>query len=232
MSDFPTWVNLAIVFVFANLIFHIIYLIDHRIKAKGVLFSQPATRKSRIFAGLLGVILGGGVVAIGILGSGISQETAMIAMVSVALLGYSFGIDKPLQQIQSSPEKIFPVFTRNKKIVGIKGKTIGEILPKVRAGAKFVVFEYCISPLIVTLDYESNIHFIDADEVATRVGLRYNIISLLLGWESLFGFIHTIRCVTGNFRGGNDVTQPVVDWLIGLQGEEDNHKDDKIKIFC
>ena len=65
MSDFPTWVNLAIVFVIANLIFHIIYLIDHRIKSKGVLFSQPATRKSRIFAGLFGVILGGGVVAIG-----------------------------------------------------------------------------------------------------------------------------------------------------------------------
>jgi hypothetical protein len=217
MTDMPVWVNIAAIFVIANLLFHIIYLLDRRTKSEGILFSRPASLKSRIYAGLLAIILGAAFLVLLMLGFHKSEQTVILAITAITLLGYSLGIDKPLQHIQEVYAETFHNHVRSKKIVGIKGQTIEGIISKVRVGGQFVAFEYCISPLIVTLDYESNIHFVEAGEDPTRLGLRYSIISLLFGWESLFGPIHAIRCIATNFRGGRDVTQRVVDWLNWLQ---------------
>ena len=217
MTDLPVWANIVAIFVIANVLFHIVYLLDRRTKSEGVLFSQPASPKSRIYAGLLAVILGGAFIIFWTLGFREGEQVAILAVGSVALLGYSLGIDKPLQQVQKTYAEILHNFAKNKKIIGVEGKTIEEIIAMVRVGGKFVVFEYCISPIIVTLDYDSNIHFIDTNEDTRNLGFRYSIISLLFGWESLFGLIHTIRCLAVNFRGGKDVTQQVIDWLMWLK---------------
>jgi hypothetical protein len=217
VTDFPVWANIVAIFVIANVLFHIVYLLDRRTKSEGILFSQPASPKSRIYAGLLAVILGGAFIIFWTLGFREGEQIAILAIASVSLLGYSLGIDKPLQQVQKTYAEIFHNFAKDKKIIGVEGKTIEEIIAMVRVGGKFVVFEYCVSPLIVTLDYDSNIYFIDANEDTGSLSFRYSIISLLFGWESLFGLIHTIRCLTINFRGGKDVTQRVIDWLMWLK---------------
>ena len=217
MTDFPVWANIAAIFVIANVLFHIVYLLDRRTKSEGVLFSQPTSPKSRIYAGLLAVILGGAFIIFWTLGFREGEQIAILAIASVALFGYSLGIDKPLQKVQKTYAEIFHNFAKGKKIIGVEGKTIEEIISMVRVGGKFVVFEYCVSPIIVTLDYDSNIHFIDTNEDTRNLGIRYSIISLLFGWESLFGLIHTIRCLTVNFRGGKDITQQVIDWLMWLK---------------
>lgn len=217
MDNSPVWINIAITFVIINLLFHIIYLIDRRTKTEGILFSQTVSLKSRIYAGLLGIILGGSFIIIWFLGLHVSGEILLLPIAAVALFGYSFGIDKPLQQIQKAHANIFHNFIRSKKIIGIEGKTIDEIILAVNAGGKFVVYEYCISPLIVTLDYDSNVYFIDANEERRNLSLRYSIISLLFGWESLFGPIHAIRCLVVNFRGGKDISKQVIDWLNWIQ---------------
>lgn len=224
MTDFPVWANIVTIFLIANVLFHIIYLLDRRTKSEGILFSQPASPKSRIYAGLLAVILGGTFLILWTLGFREGEQIAILAIASVALLGYSLGIDKPLQQVQKTYAEIFHNFAKNKKIIGVDGKSIEEIIVLARAGGKFVVFEYCISPIIVTLDYDSNIHFIEPNGETRNLIFRYSIISLLFGWESLFGVIHTIRCLTVNFRGGKDVTQQVVDWLTWLKKMKETEK--------
>jgi hypothetical protein len=217
VDGFPVWINIAITFVIANLLFHIIYLLDRRTKSEGILFSQPPSLKSRIYAGLLGIILGGWFIIIWLSGLHISGEMLLLPIGSVALFGYSIGIDKPLQQIQNTYANVFHNFIRSKKIIGIEGKTIDEIILAVNTGGRFVVYEFCISPLIVTLDYDSNVYFINIDNKQKALSIRYSIISLLFGWESLFGVIHTIRCLMVNLRGGKDITKQVVEWLKLIQ---------------
>jgi hypothetical protein len=217
VTDFPVWANIAAIFVIANVLFHIVYLLDRRTKSEGVLFSQPASPRSRIYAGLLAVILGGAFIIFWTFGFREGEQIAILAIASIALLGYSLGIDRPLQQVQKAYAEIFHNFAKNKKIIGVEGKTIEEVIAMARVGGKFVIFEYCISPLIVTLDYDSNIYFIDINEDTRSLGFRYSMISLLFGWESLFGLIHAIRCIMVNFRGGKDVTHQVIDWLTWLK---------------
>jgi hypothetical protein len=224
VDGFPVWINIAITFVIANLLFHIIYLLDHRTKTEGILFSQPPSLKLRIYAGLLGIILGGWFIIILLSGLRISGEMLLLPIGSVALFGYSIGIDKPLQQIQNAYANVFHNFIRSKKIIGIEGKTIDEIILAVNTGGRFVVYEYCISPLIVTLDYDSNVHFINIDNKQKILSVQYSIISLLFGWESLFGVIHTIRCLMVNLRGGKDITKQVVEWLKFIQEMSESTK--------
>ena len=224
MTDFPVWANIVAIFVIANVLFHIIYLLDRQTKSEGILFSQPASPKSRIYAGLLAVILGSAFIILWTLGFREGEQIAIFAIASVSLFGYSLGLDKPLQQVQKTYAEIFHNFAKNKKIIGVEGKSIEEIIAMVRVGGKFVVFEYCVSPIIVTLDYDSNIHFIEVNGETRNLIIRYSIISLLFGWESLFGVIHTIRCLAVNFRGGKDVTQQVVDWLMWLKKIKETEK--------
>jgi hypothetical protein len=215
MTDLPTWANLLIVYLIATTIFHFIYLMDRRTKREGVLFTQPASPKSRVYAFLAGVALGGSFIIFWVLGFRESKEIAILAIGSIGLIAYSVGLDRPLTQIQRTYAEVFhgEELARYKKIIGIEGMTIDELNMQVQAGGRFVMFEYCISPLVITLDYSSDIYFIKAGGNTSRKGIRYSLISLLFGWISIFGPIHTIRCLLVNFRGGRDFTEQVVNWL-------------------
>jgi hypothetical protein len=104
------------------------------------------------------------------------------------------------------------------EIIGIDGLSGEAIEKELNQGAKFVMYQYCVSFLIMTLKRPSNIYFIRAGEGAVGRGLKFSLMSLLLGWWGIpWGPIYTISTIVSNFGGGADVTDEV---LASFQGEE------------
>lgn len=102
------------------------------------------------------------------------------------------------------------------KIQGIEGMSRDELEMQLQMGAKFVVFQYCVSIIVLTFKRGSNIYFIRAGESAVSKGLPYSLLSFLLGWWGIpWGPIYTIQSLVVNFRGGKDVTQQVVAMVQG-----------------
>lgn len=97
------------------------------------------------------------------------------------------------------------------RIVGIEGLDGQRLTVELQRGARFVIFEYCISILVMTFKRPSDIYFIRGGEGAVGKGLGFTVISLLLGWWGIpWGPIYTIGSLVTNFKGGRDVTQEVL----------------------
>ena len=102
------------------------------------------------------------------------------------------------------------------KIRGIEGMRQGELDFEIQRGAKFVLFQYCISVIVLTLRRPSDIYFVRQGENALVKGLPFTLLSLVAGWWGIpWGPIYTIQSVYNNSRGGKDVTQVVVNSLRG-----------------
>lgn len=104
-------------------------------------------------------------------------------------------------------------------IIGLEGQAPVSLKFELDRGAKFVVYEYCISILITTLRRTSNIYFIKHRESRIGRGLIFTLVTLLFGWWAFpagpfiaFGAIHT------NLKGGRDVT---ADTLASLAAEQE-----------
>ena len=97
------------------------------------------------------------------------------------------------------------------KINGVEGLTVADIQAEVAKGGKFVIFQYCISILIMTFRRGSDVYFIKAGESTFGVSIGYTLVSLLLGWWGIpWGPIYTIGSVATNLGGGKDVTQEMM----------------------
>lgn len=100
------------------------------------------------------------------------------------------------------------------KIRGIEGMKSGELEFELQHGAKFVLFQYCISVIVLTFRRPSDIYFLRQGEGAVKKGLPFTLLSLVAGWWGIpWGPIYTIQCVYNNSRGGKDVTLAVVNSL-------------------
>src|SRR5687767_8709049 len=95
------------------------------------------------------------------------------------------------------------------KIIGLEDiKSDGELQQEFGQGGKFVMYQYCISILILTFKRSSNVYFIRHDENSVVKGLPFTLLSLLLGWWGIpWGPIYTIQSIWVNLKGGRDVTQ-------------------------
>src|SRR5258708_26353851 len=102
------------------------------------------------------------------------------------------------------------------KIRGIEGMKHGELDFEIQRGAKFVLFQYCISVIVLTFRRASDIYFLRQGESAVGKGLPFTLLSLAAGWWGIpWGPIYTIQSVYNNSRGGKDVTQAVANSLRG-----------------
>ena len=100
------------------------------------------------------------------------------------------------------------------KIRGIEGMRGGELEFELQRGGKFVLFQYCISIIVLTFRRPSDIYFLRQGESAVTKGLPFTLLSLVAGWWGIpWGPIYTIQSVYNNSRGGKDVTQSVVNSL-------------------
>jgi len=81
-------------------------------------------------------------------------------------------------------------------------------------GAKFVLFQYWISVVVLTLRRPADIYFLRQAENAAVKGLSFTLLPLVAGWWGIpWGPIYTIQSVYNNSCGGKDVTQAVVNSL-------------------
>jgi len=97
------------------------------------------------------------------------------------------------------------------EIKGIENMGADQINFELQRGAKFVIFQYCISIVIMTFKRPSNIYFIKSGEGTVGKSIGFTLISLVLGWWGIpWGPIYTIGSVYTNVRGGKDVTQEVI----------------------
>lgn len=106
-------------------------------------------------------------------------------------------------------------------IKNIEGLSVDEINRELNNGAKFVVFQYCISIVIMTFRRGSNVYFIRQGESTINFSLGFTLITLFLGWWGIpWGPIYSIGSIYNNIRGGKDVTQEVLDQLNSVNQEK------------
>lgn len=100
------------------------------------------------------------------------------------------------------------------KIVGVEGLSGERLQYELSHGGRFVVYQYCISILILTFRRDSNVYFIRGGRSGVSQGLIYSALSFLFGWWGIpWGPIYTIQSLIRNFQGGKDVTREVLDSL-------------------
>lgn len=107
------------------------------------------------------------------------------------------------------------------KIIGTEGLSVTELNNELQNGGKFVIYQYCVSVLVMTFKRPSSIYFIKNGESAFLKGLGYTLLSLLLGWWGIpWGPIYTIGAIIRNCSGGKNVTQEVINSLNGSNGQD------------
>ena len=96
-------------------------------------------------------------------------------------------------------------------IKGMEGLSDEDIHRELSLGAKFVVFEYAVSILIMTFKRSSDVHFIRSGESAFVRSLPYTLLSLCFGWWGFpWGLIYTPMAVFTNLGGGRNVTAQIL----------------------
>ncbi|HEY0264634.1 MAG TPA: hypothetical protein VGC07_08925 [Granulicella sp.] len=89
-----------------------------------------------------------------------------------------------------------------------------ELSFELQRGGRLVVFQYCVSILVMSFRRNSSVQLIKAGESATSRHLPYSLLSFFLGWWGIpWGFIYTPQVLYRNFNGGVDVTGAVIQAL-------------------
>jgi hypothetical protein len=97
------------------------------------------------------------------------------------------------------------------EIKNIEGLSVDEINKQLSMGAKFVVFQYCFSILVMTFKRGSAVYLIKAGESTVRHSLGFTLITLIFGWWGIpWGPIYSIGALFSNLTGGKDITQEVL----------------------
>lgn len=106
-----------------------------------------------------------------------------------------------------SPNRIDPEWP-------IPGMTVLELTHQLEDGAIGVRYEYCLSPVVATLRYQSRVHLTHSWEMRVLRGIPYSLLAVLLGlWGLPWGPVLTLRACWVNLCGGVDVTNTIEDWL-------------------
>lgn len=97
------------------------------------------------------------------------------------------------------------------KIKGVNDLTLEELHEEIENGAKFVIYQYCISIIVLTFLRPSEIHFIRAGEGRFGPGVGFTALTMFAGWWGFpWGPIYSIMALVTNLRGGKDVTEEIV----------------------
>lgn len=97
------------------------------------------------------------------------------------------------------------------QIKNIEGLSIADINKELNKGAKFVVFQYCFSIIVMTFKRGSDIYFIKEGESTVKHSIGYTLLTLVFGWWGIpWGPIYTIGSLYSNLTGGKDVTVEVI----------------------
>ena len=108
-------------------------------------------------------------------------------------------------------------FLPKQKPVNLQDLTAGLSLDQIRmaieAGARFVVCQWVVSVLILTLRRSKVIYLLPGQSAAVKI-LPYTLLTLFMGWWGFpWGLIYTPEVVYKNLRGGKDMTSTVYGWV-------------------
>ena len=96
-------------------------------------------------------------------------------------------------------------------IVGAGGMTVGDIRRAIGEGGRFVVYQFCISVLVMSFRNSSAIHFLRDGERRWGPALTMSGVSLVAGWWGIpWGPIWTVMTIGQNLAGGKDITENVL----------------------
>ena len=99
------------------------------------------------------------------------------------------------------------------EIKGLERLSESEIQNEIERGAKFVVFTYCFSLIVITFRRSSDIYFVRSQESAIKYGWPWLLISLIFGWWGIpWGPIYTIQAIFKAFTG-QDITAEILQEL-------------------
>ncbi|MBD2768192.1 hypothetical protein IC235_09840 [Hymenobacter sp. BT664] len=97
------------------------------------------------------------------------------------------------------------------KIKNLEGLSVADLNRELSNGAKFVVFQYCISIIIMTFKRGSDVYFIKAGESTLKYSIGFTLITFFLGWWGIpWGPIYSVSSLYSNLTGGKDITQNVL----------------------
>ncbi|HTB32928.1 MAG TPA: hypothetical protein VK808_12945 [Bacteroidia bacterium] len=97
-----------------------------------------------------------------------------------------------------------------KAIKGIEGMTAKDIDIQLQSGAKFVIYMYCVSIVVMSFKRYSDVYFILPGEKASKHSTPFTLLALFFGWWGIpWGPIWTITALSTNLQGGKDVTAQV-----------------------
>ena len=92
--------------------------------------------------------------------------------------------------------------------------TVFQLQDEVAKGGKFVVFKYCLSPLLFSFRNSSCTYLVRHNENAFKKSMPFTVISLLFGWWGIpWGPLHTFACLISNIKGGKDVTAETMHYV-------------------
>ena len=101
------------------------------------------------------------------------------------------------------------------EIKNIEGLKVSQIKQLVSQGAKFVIFPYTISFLLMTLKRSSSIYFIQPNEGTIKYSWGYILLNFIIGWWGIpWGPIYTIGSLYHHILGGKNITNEVMGHLI------------------
>ena len=96
-----------------------------------------------------------------------------------------------------------------------RSSTKDEILDEIKKGAVFVRYYYCFSVIILSFKRTSEPQLVTAGKSPILAGLPWTALTLVTGWWGIpWGPIWSISCIAKNMRGGDDITDDVVNLLI------------------
>lgn len=99
-------------------------------------------------------------------------------------------------------------------IKNTEGLSTDRMNEELRKGAKFVVFSYTISVIVITSRRTSDIYFIKAGEACSKYSWKYTLLTLFFGWWGIpFGPIFSLVSFYKNFTGGKEVTREVLNHI-------------------
>jgi hypothetical protein len=105
------------------------------------------------------------------------------------------------------------------QINGLENVSPQQLSQEVMRGGKFVIFEYCVSLLIITFKRPSSIYYIRPGEGTFGKSYTFIVLTVLFGWWGFpWGPIYSIASLVTNLGGGKDVTMEVMNTLDGKSG--------------
>ena len=97
------------------------------------------------------------------------------------------------------------------KIIGTENLTNEQVHHELSKGGKFVVYQYCVSLIVVSFKRSSDVYFVTADRPFKGARFGYSLLSVIAGWWGLpWGPVFTVQSLWTNLSGGRDVTAHVV----------------------